>query len=229
MITLYHITDKSNIGYILSQGLVPQIGNNSRLLHEHNPCIYLTDEKSIPYWLILLGIQNPVVLRVQLKSCPRLVQYSNYKEYRARKAIPPRQISVCNIETSIDTQEAMKVLCQDYVYNLSRTCVTLIQFYEHQIDTISTQRLLTQLMIAERFDFTCYSQAQWRAYLKNLGENGEYTFLDLYAIGSNNPPLWAKLLTYPQDQLTGIRTQIAQFIQSHFYGCLDLSTGGWTG
>lgn len=229
MITLYHITDRRNVGCILKQGLVAKIGNNSQLVDEEKACIYLSDKASLPYWLTLLNRQNAVVLRVQLKSYPKRIQYGRYKEYRAQKTIPASQISIARDLPTRGTPEIMRVLCRDYVYTLGYICVSIVRFYEHKIDALDTRAIEITLNVTERLNFNCCLQAEWRAYLKQLGENGEYTFCDLYAIGTVNPPLWAKILTYPQDEYTHLRTRVSQVIQTKFYGCLDICTGGWTG
>ena len=61
---LYHITSRANLPGILANGLCPSIGNNSALCRENDQRIYLTDEKSLPYWVILLNIKDPVLLKV---------------------------------------------------------------------------------------------------------------------------------------------------------------------
>lgn len=233
MTTLYHITDKRNVPDILKHGLKPGIGSNSKICYEEKPLIYLTDEMSVPYWQILLGIETPVILAVQLNETPELVKYYWYNEYITDAAIPADRITtVTNINSQITDKEVLQNLCYDQMIALSHICVTIVTCYERNeslkpfIDDITRE-----LAVCKRLNFTCYSQKSWQELLKAYGNEGAYTFCDKYDVWGNkqHPPLWQKITMYPQDEFTDIRNNISEFIQKSFPDCLDLNTGGWTG
>lgn len=233
MVTLYHITSDENYYNIKEHGLVAKIGGNSSLCQEAKPRIFLSDKASLPYWYILLARPNSVILAVKLNSYPKKFQYGLYKEYIASKTIPPNRIQLSNIICPSNTTEAMKELCKSYAYDLGHICIRLIRYYEGQIDyaNLDTQHLIIYTKVLPRLDFSCLTQDEWRAYLKGLGESGEYTFLDAYDVYGKPryPSLWLKLTTYPPDELSTLRNNIAAFVRANFPLCLDMSTGGWMG
>ena len=92
---LYHITSRANLPGILANGLCPSIGNNSALCRENDQRIYLTDEKSLPYWVILLNIKDPVLLKVSDISAEKFA-YDIYKEFIYTGTITPKHISVAD-------------------------------------------------------------------------------------------------------------------------------------
>ena len=49
----YHITERSALAQILSEGLRPQIGKRSEKAHESKPLIYLTDGIDLPQWILI--------------------------------------------------------------------------------------------------------------------------------------------------------------------------------
>lgn len=94
---LYHLTRPEYLGQILTEGLKPMIGNNSKRVNEEKPMIYLTEKKYLPYWNILLG-QPGILLRIDM-SYVKVEKfhewtYSFYKEYISDELIPKEAISI---------------------------------------------------------------------------------------------------------------------------------------
>lgn len=52
---LYHITTKEHLPLIQQLGLIPMIGENSRIGGEPEPAVYLCERADLPFWKILLG------------------------------------------------------------------------------------------------------------------------------------------------------------------------------
>lgn len=233
MATLYHITDKTNIPSILAHGLKPKVGANSALCYEPTRFIYLTDEKSIPYWRILLGIENPVVLAIQIDETPECVEYNVYNEYCVDTDIPADQISIANdIDLKATDTRAMRYLCYDQMIALSNICQTIVTCYKrHESLKPFVDDIIRETAICKRMDFACYTQAEWAEFLKSYGEEGAYTFCDKYDIYGvkSKPPLWQKITMYKPDEFTDIRNEVSRLIQTSFPDCLWLNTGGWTG
>lgn len=233
MITLYHITSDENYYSIKEHGLVAKIGSNSGLCQEKKSRIFLSDKASLPYWYILLARPNSVILEVKLNSYPRKFQYGLYKEYVASKSIPPDRIRLSGVISPSGITEAMKELCESYAYDLGHVCIRLIRYYEGQIDyaTLDARYLSIYVGVLSRLDFSCLTQDEWRAYFRELGESGIYTFLDSYEVAGKPEcsSLWLKLTTYPPDELSPLRNAMVSFIKANFPRCLDMNTGGWTG
>lgn len=49
----YHITERSALAQIHSEGLKPQIGKRSEKAHESKPLIYITDGIDLPQWILI--------------------------------------------------------------------------------------------------------------------------------------------------------------------------------
>lgn len=49
----YHITERSVLAQILSEGLKPQIDKRSEKAHESKPLIYITDGIDLPQWILI--------------------------------------------------------------------------------------------------------------------------------------------------------------------------------
>ena len=47
----YHITDISNLKSVFTDGIVPNIGENSRQMHEHHCLTYFTTFDCIETWI----------------------------------------------------------------------------------------------------------------------------------------------------------------------------------
>lgn len=89
-ILLYHITEAENVQKIKKRGLLPSLGNNSKLCGETEQRIFCCDYKSIPYWLLILRPKNPVLLRIKknIREIEKF-EYSSYQEYMLDTAVNP--------------------------------------------------------------------------------------------------------------------------------------------
>lgn len=233
MEVLFHVTEQENLPSILEHGLVPKIGKNSATIGEDTPRIFLTDLESIPYWVILLGVQHPIIFSVIVNEYPEWFNYTYYKEYFTCKSIPVNRLSIVQNVDIKEIDTAMKKLCESYVDWVCTYCVRLLYYYEKgtPLEQVYDKRIDVQFNIMERLDYTCKTQQEWRDYLSSVGESGRYTFFDDFAVKSKPPriPIWQKLLTYPNDELMHTRELIVEFIRSKFPNCIGMCTGGWTG
>lgn len=78
--TVYHITDKENINSILTEGLLPMCGENSRLVSDYSHAIYLCDFNSIKYWSILLCRNSIIKITISDAIIEKAIQ-TNYGDY----------------------------------------------------------------------------------------------------------------------------------------------------
>lgn len=229
--TLYHITDRAKLNVILVEGLHPDIGANSLICAEDEKMVYLADLDSIPYWVILLAIKEPVLLEVKGISAEKF-QYSCYAEYITYDIITPEHISLADQSLLNDvTIKHMQALCKSYVISLSISCLWIIRGYTYgTIDDIPFESILAFLSAIERLDYSCCSLSEWHDVVREYGESGEYTFCDHYSYKERSgPKLFEQIVLFPEDKYLPIRKRLHDIIQQLFPGCEEWETGGWTG
>ena len=231
MATFYHITEWDNVQGILRNGLRPKYGSNSKFCQEERSFIFLSDWDSLSYWIILLARKNPAILRIELPRTPRVYQYGRYREYIRSSPIPASQIKVVHNPVLNNVSESMKNLCRDYVINIGTACVMLLRHYAGTKKlTAAEVSCIRRLLKGHRLlNFDCLTQDQWRAFLKSVGESGEYTVFDRYELSPKRPYLFERLAEYPADELSDIRAAIFDFVISALPNCFGIDTGGWTG
>ena len=106
----YHLTTEDNAKKILKEGLKPMIGDNSSLVEESKPAIYLSDFESIIYWKIILD--RNVILQVDCDIEPKKCNYSLYNEYILHREIPAEKIQ---ISTFCESNSEYKSCMKNYV------------------------------------------------------------------------------------------------------------------
>lgn len=241
----YHITIKENIDKIMSDGLIPMIGENSRLALEEEPMIYLCDEESMPYWLCFLGIYEDSVIKVDVDDT-EICRISDdtgstnvrrvLKEYRVKTRIPPSRLhKVKNPVTQEKYRDVMKELCFNAIRSISYVCLECAQYYTgtdlSDTDDDETNYMLgelqTQAAILDRLDFTVVSLSEMKDYLREYGEFGEYTYDDWYC--RSKYKLHQMLTRYPEDSLAPARKALRRVINRKLKGTLTMNTGGWNG
>lgn len=225
----YHITDKQALPSIMEKGLIPQIGENSKIVQESEPCIFLCDNKSIPYWKAILG--KKVVLQITGLDIGTMegYPYHDYNEFIWKETIPPERIK--RIHTIKTPVEIMRSLCTDYLWNISNMTRNFAMFYMYHEEFEQEEELLrmikTQLKVIKNLDFSVLTTDETKDILINMGNEGEYTFLDTYL--DTNERLWSQLIRYPEDSTTKYRQELYDFITLTFTPLLYVNTGGWTG
>lgn len=227
---LYHITEKRNIDSITKNGLIAKIGPRSKGI-ESEPLICLTEKEYIVFWKILLGLHSTQILKI--KNIPdefNEINYSTYKEVRTNQNIPPEDIEPIDIRIDRTTRRsAMRLLCRDRIGVLSWLCQSCARFYTDGVQKSMSHKELEVFMTGEykilkRLDFSVLTTEEKRNYLKNYGESGEFTFLDMYL---NTEKKLYQLSMYNDPYTYDIRHKLEDLIAHMFEGCLDMCTGGW--
>lgn len=226
----YHLTDKENLKSILTSGLEPRIGENSKRAQEEENQIYLCKRCDLPYWKILL--KKNIVLQIKdiNEDETRAYPYNLYDEYLYDKNIPAENIK--RVYTPAPTEKHMKRLCQSYIESLNRITTTFARYcydkdgYEIQTDQLE-QSMHCLLYCLNNLDYSVCTKKEIRQQLKADGECGEYTFLDTYLDTGHR--LYEQLILYEGMELIEERTKLYNYIKTTFKGCLDINTGGWTG
>lgn len=229
-ITLYHLTDMSNINSIMQNGLIPKIGENSQHMNETVKRIYLSDKESIPFWMILLNRNALLEITIDANDVEQF-KYTSYTEYLCEKTIPQEQIKISKYKPTYSKQH-MKQLCKNSMHGLSR-CVTLCaDFYTRKdwlgdtsIDDVK-HTLSSEILLSERIDYSVMSTSEIEKELKYMGETlCMNTFVDTYF--NQNTRLYQQLINYPEDELTSYRTKIYEIIKNSFKNNLETNTGGY--
>lgn len=227
---LYHITEKRNAYEILKNGLNPRIGPRSKGI-ETEPLICLTEKEYIPFWKILLGLNTPKILKISITPEDfKEITYASYKEIRIKQSIDPENISLTNIKTDhASRRNAMRLLCRDRINTISWLCQSCARYYTDGVQKSLSHKELEEFMTSEykilkHLDFSVLTLEEKRDIIKDLGESGEFTFLDTYL--DTDKKLY-QLSMYDDPYTYDIRNNLESLISDAFTGCLDISTGGW--
>lgn len=96
---LYHLTKPEYLDKILSEGLKPIIGDNSKLVDDMVPASHMSERKYLPYWNLLLD-RPGVLLKIDTSYlCKDRIQERNYHLYKEKiyyDLIPKEAVSVAN-------------------------------------------------------------------------------------------------------------------------------------
>lgn len=234
----YHITERQKINQILEEGLVPMIGENSRIAMEKEPVVCLCDENSLARWMIMLGRGNEDVIEVDADD---LVMGSDFStsvpddaEYRLKERIEPSRLRRTeNVITQDKYEETMRKMCIDNLYTVSHLCVMCAQYYrpiygekEDQEEVEDMLALLQiQTAVLERLDFSAIPLLELKEELHEAGECGISTYDDWYC--DTKYKLHQMLGRYPNDSLTTARKRFRRVINRKLKGTLTMNTGGW--
>ena len=231
--TFYHFTNKDKLDSILSNGLIPQKGNNSLSVGEPITAVWLTGRDSLPYWRIMLGRDS--LLKVSGLDVPDVLcrPYSGYEEYFYEKVISPECLSV--IELPPVDLDVMHKLCIGYIFSINSCCSTAASCYKYGAGTQDRKEyseLLEMyidniLSVVDKLDWSVVDKKDIVKELEYEGANGGYTFCDWYK--NTGKRLWEQLILYEEDHLSDKRRHIYDYIVKTFDGCLYTETGGWTG
>lgn len=90
----YHITDKSSIKSILKNGLVPNIGKNSRSVKEQNFSIYFTTSDFIDTWIKRFELDKTKIVILKFPYDKAGKRYDSANDYFTYENIPSESITV---------------------------------------------------------------------------------------------------------------------------------------
>ncbi len=236
MKTLYHVTKKEKLKEIMKEGLKPQIGENSALCFEQEPSVYLCDRKSAVYWAIMLDADT--VIRVQHDFAEGEVeeyQHSSVKEYITSVVIPSECLKRdYGVITEKSRAKAMRELCEDYIHGLSYICTEYARYYtndghgtymsKYLHDYLASATRAT-IKVMENLDYSVMPPAEIRSLLREIGENGGYTYDDKYM--DSGFRLYQMLRRYPSDDLEIFRKHLYKLMTKKLKGTFRVNTGGW--
>ncbi len=145
----YHITNKSSINSILKNGLVPNIGKNSRSVKEQNFLIYFTTFDFIDTWIERFNLDKTQIVVLKF-PCDKFEQrYDSANDFFTYDIIPPDSISVIDdgIDISLDDfyQKNKSLLDSETIKNAT----TLLKIITERLKQIE----FTSLEAEEGWDY----------------------------------------------------------------------------
>ncbi len=237
---LYHLTKPEYLDRILSEGLKPIVGDNSKLVGDMMPTSHMSEKKYLPYWNLLLD-RPGVLLKIDTSYlCEDRIQERNYHLYKEKiydKLIPKKAISVANgINLSlgnldVNSRQEFKLSIMRSVSKICELIARLASYPENEyylegyedakICASTTKRILSLA------DFTEITPKKLQNELVYLAENcGAYTFCDVdYANFNGNARLYEHLRLKPY--ATEDTKWLYSWLVSNYSSILDTDTGGW--
>lgn len=251
---LYHLTKKENMKSILDNGLIPKIGEHSKIVGEDTPAIYMSERKHIPYWRMIFPDLDALV-KIEFEGNlddydVYTQQFSGYGQVIVTDKIENSRLEEVKLnKVKPDTLDKVnKCFCESLLNEISRFCVHACRYYTYlepdetdpeQIETNKERHdsLRYNLDYFKSFlpklDYSKISKQDIREELKFQGENGAYTLVDKYDVyyqpGVKNKRLYQQLTLFSKDDLTDDLIWLNNWIRTNLKGCLKVNTGGWTG
>lgn len=238
----YHVTTEENTKEILKNGLIPQIGEHSKIVGETEKAIYLCDKQSVPFWATLLDM--PVVLRVSVDENKidegQIYKYSEYMEMVVSHSLPACNICRSGVSTELST-ERIQDLALSYIDTISLVCVNFARYITYINDNERKQEaqdnydMVTTTIKAMQFtlphvNFSLLSAKIVRDHLHEMGDGG-YTLCDRYETGLDVELEGLRLykLLDRHALATDETKWLYKWLKKTFPRRLRVDTGGWTG
>lgn len=216
----YHLTTEDVATTICQQCMLrASYGSNNLLCNEVKPYVFFCGEESVPYWSVLL--RKSVAIPFDLRGHHTL-NYYNYGLYSE---------FYLNEDVRIRVMKPVTVAADELVYKRLREC------YVCTLSVLVTQGLHTNVnkqywvrdvfgtvAVIERLNFRDAPREELKSVLRDLADEGEYTFLDTY----NNTSIrcYQQLLKITDPLTCLARETLYDAIVRNFKGVLDLDTGG---
>lgn len=237
----YHLTSSDKIESILKNGLIPRIGDNSSIVNERKPAIYLCKKDDLPYWKILLGDKMNIIIEITNGHVMSnsFMNYLKYKEWLKFSKITPNHLKVVNMD--IDTSDALENLRKSHIRMISEFCVLCAKYYTESHRYYGDKEIHDEIehlskylkSVLPRLKYEDASQSAIRDFVYTDGDSGEFTLSDLYCPShateeQKSKRLWEMLSEYPDDDLSDSIRDVQSFIRNTFTECLHVNCGGWT-
>lgn len=216
----YHLTTEDVAATIYEQCMLrASYGSNNLLCNEAEPYVFFCDEESVPYWSLLLRKSIAVPFDLRGHHTLNYYNYGLYSEF------------YINEDVRIRAMKPATVAADESVYRRLR------ERYTRTLSMLVTQGLCTDVSrqhwvrdvfgtvaVVERLNFGHAPREELTTVLRDLADDGEYTFLDTY----NNTPIrcYQQLLKITDPLTCLARATLYDAIVRNFKGVLDLNTGG---
>ena len=239
---LYHVTDDEHAEMILKNGLIPQIGERSKLACEKEAYIYLCDKKSVPFWATILD--KHVVLRVNIEKekmdAGNVYGYFYYQEVLYTEPIVAKNICKSKVPLTL-TVEQEKDLALSYIDTISLACINFAtyvtykekegrkQFVESQLTYVKDCVNLCKFVLPH-LNFAALSTRDLANHLHEAGDGG-CTLCDTYDVLESGMREGIRLyeLLNEHPLATEETKWLYKWLKKTFPRKLRVNTGGWTG
>ena len=237
---LYHLTKPEYLDQILSEGLKPIVGDNSKLVGDMVPTSHMSERKYLPYWNLLLD-RPGVLLKIDTSYLyeNEILErdYHLYKEKMYSRLIPKEAVSVVNgIDLSLENIDVARR--QDFklsvINNVSKICELIARLVlnsesEYFLENYKEVKICasTARRVISLTDYTEITPKKLQNELVYLAENcGAYTLCDVdYANFDGNARLYEHLHRKPY--ATEDTKWLYDWLVSNYSNILDTDTGGW--
>ena len=136
----YHITDISNLKSVFTDGIVPNIGENSRQMHEHHCLTYFTTFDCIETWINRFHLDKNRIVILKFLCTSYGKRYDSANDFFTNESFLPEDILV-------ETEEE-KTLKEYYEKNkekieleLSKSVLIEINFLKERLEQIEDTSL----------------------------------------------------------------------------------------
>lgn len=216
----YHLTSEDVAATIYEQGMLrAYYGSNNLLCNESEPYVFFCDEESVPYWSVLLRKSIAIPFDLRGHHTLNYYNYGLYSEFYLNEDV---RIRVMKPVTVAADELVYKRLRERYVCTLS---VLVTQGLHTNVNKQYWVRdVFGTVAVIERLNFRDAPREELKSVLRDLADEGEYTFLDTY----NNTSIrcYQQLLKITDPLTCLARAILYDAIVRNFKGVLDLDTGG---
>lgn len=234
---LYHLTKPEYLDRILSEGLKPIVGDNSKLVGDMVPTSHMSERKYLPYWNLLLD-RPGVLLKIDTSYlCEDRIQERNYNLYKEKiydELIPKKAVSVANgINLSlgnldVNSRQEFKL---SIVRSVSKICELIARLVlnsesEYFLENYKEVKICasTARRVISLIDFTEITPKKLQNELIHLVDDcGAYTLCDVdYANFNGNARLYEHLRLKPY--ATEDTKWLYSWLVSNYSSILDTDT-----
>lgn len=237
---LYHLTKPEYLDQILSEGLKPIIGDNSKFVGDMTPASHMSERKYLPYWNLLLD-KPGVLLKIDTSYlCKDKLLERNYQLYKEKmygELIPKEAVSVAKgINLSLGNLDV--VSRQEFklsiINGVNRICELIARLAsdpenEYYLEGYEDAKLCatTSRKVLSLADYAEITPKKLKDELIFLAENcGAYTLCDVdYANFDGSMRLYEHLHRKPY--ATEDTKWLYDWLVSNYSSVLDTDTGGW--
>lgn len=190
---LYHLTKPEYLDRILSEGLKPIVGDNSKLVGDMMPTSHMSEKKYLPYWNLLLD-RPGALLKIDTSYLyeNEILErdYHLYREKMYSRLIPKEAVSVVNgIDLSLENIDVTRR--QEFklsvINNVSKICELIARLVlnsesEYFLENYKEVKICasTARRVISLIDFTEITPKKLQNELIHLVDDcGVSTFCDL--------------------------------------------------
>lgn len=142
-INAYHITDISNIKSIYIDGIIPNIGENSRQMHEHNFLTYFTTLDCIDTWINRFNLDKNRIVILKFLCTNYEKRYDSANDYFTSNSFLPEEISVIT-DGEVTLNEHYERNKEKIELELNKSILNDIKILKERLEQIEDTNLIPE-------------------------------------------------------------------------------------